>query len=609
MMPDSDGSHKLQHHSNAALRDAFQRLWSASDGTARRFTAAATVFMLSASVATALSPLLLKALVDAMDTGRDNYPGIVPIVLVLAYTLAHYLARSLAELRATALGRAEQRIHRQLSDECFRHIMSLSLRFHLERETGALAQTLSNGLLGYRVVLLHLVNSVLPIMVEAASMGVVLIILGHSGFLTIIGLSVALYALVFRIGAVHIRGPARAASTAHVNSGAVFTDSLLNYETVKLFTGEARVRRRYLDALRNTEDHWTELYRRRMQNGLAVAGIFALSLGMSLYVAANAVAEGTMSVGDFVLVNAYVIQLVMPLERIGFAYRDIVQGISFIDKMAELFREEPEPCQVTGQTPVDPGPKELMFDHVSFGYDLDRPILRNVSFSVPPGGTLAVVGASGSGKSSLIRLLLRLVEPGKGKICLGGLDLSDIPLADLRKSIAVVPQDPIMFNDSIAFNIAFARPGCSQNEIVAAAKIANIHDFILGLPDGYSTTVGERGVRLSGGERQRLAIARAVIRKPDIYIFDEATSALDSTTEHKVLRQFFDATKNATAVIMAHRLSTIVQANEIIVLDEGRITERGTHEDLLQLAGAYSVMWRGQRWLPFCKSVAETAER
>lgn len=595
MMPSVDGSHGLQRHPQAKLREALRRLWSTSDGMAKRFTAAAVVFMFGASVATALSPLLLKALVDALDTVHNDDMSIASILLVIAYALGHYLARSLAELRATVFGLAEQRIHRQLSDECFRHIMSLPLRFHLERETGALGRTLSNGLLGYRVILLHFVNSVLPVMVEAASMGVVLVFLGHSGFLAIIGLSVVLYALAFFIGAARIRGPARDASTAHVDAGAVFTDSLLNYETVKLFTGEAKVRERFLDALRNTESCWRDVYSQKMRNGLAVAAIFALSLGMSLYVAAAAVAKGTMSIGDFVLVNAYVIQLVMPLERVGFAFRDIIQGIAFIDKLAELFREKPEPYQNTRSSPADSEPKALMFDHVSFAYDLDCPILRDVSFSVPPGGTLAIVGASGSGKSSLIRLLLRLVEPSNGNIRLGGTNLSDIPLADLRKTMAVVPQDPVMFNDSIAFNIAFARPECNQDEIVAAAKIANIHDFILRLPDGYGTTVGERGVRLSGGERQRLAIARAVIRKPSMYIFDEATSALDSTTEHKILRQFYDAKQNATAIIMAHRLSTVVHANEIIVLDEGRTTERGTHENLLQAGGSYAAMWLGQQ--------------
>ncbi|WP_197493268.1 ATP-binding cassette domain-containing protein [Woeseia oceani] len=553
------------------------------------------IFMLGGSITTALSPVLLKTLVDALSKPHGDYIGVAPIVLVFAYALAHYLARSFTELRAAALGRAEQRIHRLLSDECFRHILSLPLRFHLRRQTGALDRILSNGLIGYRVILLHLINSVLPIMVEAAGMGVVLVFLGHSGFLVIFCVSVMLYALAFRIGAVRIRGPAGAASSSYVNAGAVFTDSLLNYETIKMFNGEARVRGRFRDALRDTEGCWAEVYKQKMRNGLTVAAIFTLSLGMSLSVGTIAVVNGTMSIGDFVLVNAYAIQLVMPLERIGFAFRDIAQGIAFVGKLAELFQEEPEPYGITKNTASGSGPKALVFDHVSFGYDPDRPILRDVSFHVPPGGTLAVVGTSGSGKSSLIRLLLRLVEPNNGRIFLGGTDLTDIPLAYLRKDIAVVPQEPVMFNDSIAFNIAFARAECDHDDIVAAAKIANIHDFILGLPDGYQTKVGERGVRLSGGEKQRLAIARAVISKAGIYVFDEATSALDSNTRREVLGSLVDATENATTIIIAHRLSVVTRADEIVVLEEGRIVEQGTHDILLQSGGSYSLLWWGQQ--------------
>lgn len=577
------------------LRGVLQKIWSISDGAARKLVAAALVFMLGSSIAAALSPLLLKVLVDTLDSERSHDIGVKPLYLVLAYALMHLLSRSLAELRGKALGTADQRVNRQLSDEYFRHIMSLPLLFHLKRRTGALGQTLTNGLIGYRIVMLHLVNSVLPILVELAGMGTVLVFLGHGVFLVIIGVSVLLYALAFWTGAVRVREPAQNASVAHINASAVFTDSLLNCETVKCFNGEAQMRRRFGTALKDLENCWKEIYERKMQNGFAVAVIFTLSLGSSVFVAVGAVKGGTMGIGDFVLVNAYVIQLVIPIERIGFAFRDIAQGVSFIEKMTELAREQPEPRGPVNRTTVPAGGSELEFKNVSFGYKNGRDVLRDVCFVVPPGHTLGVVGTSGSGKSSLIRLLLRLLKPDSGQIYLGGIDLFDIPIAKLRSSIAVVPQDPVLFDESIAFNISFARPDSSPGGIVAAARIAGIHDFILRLPEGYGTRVGERGIRLSGGEKQRLAIARALVRNPDIYIFDEATSALDSTTERQVLGQVFDSIKNVTTIIMAHRLSTVVHADEIVVFDEGEIIERGTHERLLQSRGLYAAMWLNQQ--------------
>ena len=491
-------------------------------------------------------------------------------------------------------GRADQRVQIRLSNKLFQHVMSLPLRFHLDRKTGALHQTLANGLMGYRVVQHHLVNSILPVLIELATMGTILVVLGHTAFLLIIGVSVLSYAVAFWVGATLVRTPARDASTAQIDAGAVFTDSILNYETVKSSNAEPQVRERYMAALRITEKRWAELFTRKMQNGIVVATIFVLSLGVSVYVAASEVQQGRMSVGEFVLVNAYVIQLTMPLELIGFAFRDIVQAVAFIEKMANLLRAKPELDRAAHRAPISVGCGELVFDRVSFAYDADRCILRNVSFFVPPGNTLAIVGSSGSGKSSLIRLLLRMVDPTKGQISLGGVPLPNFPVSALRDAIAVVPQDTALFNDSIAYNIAFGKHGSTDEEVVAAAKAADIHDFILRLPDGYDTTVGERGVKLSGGEKQRIAIARAAIKKPGIFVFDEATASLDSRTERTILENFLQVTAGTTAIVIAHRLSTVVHADEIVVLDKGSVVEQGSHDTLVEHGGVYSAMWNAQ---------------
>jgi ATP-binding cassette subfamily B protein len=567
-------------------------MWRVSDGLAKRLIVGALLLMLGSSIVSALSPLLLKVLVDALE--HDFTLGVGPAYLVLSYAGANWFSRSLGETRAMFYGRADQRVQIQMSNDVFWHVMSLPLRFHLDRKTGALHQTLANGLMGYRIVQHHLVNSILPVVIEVVTMGSVLVALGHAVFLVIIGISMLSYTAAFWIGAKSVSEPARDASIAQIDAGAVFTDSILNYETVKIFNAESRVRSRFIGALRKTEGRWSELYKRKMVTGIAVVTIFALTLGLSVYVAADAVMQGSMSIGEFVLVGAYVVQLTRPLEMIGFAFRDIVQGVAFIEKMAELLRAKPEADLANDHIPFSGHGRELVFENISFGYDADRHILQNVSFVVPPGKTLAIVGASGSGKSSLIRLLLRLVDPTDGKIYLGGVPLRSMPISVLRNAIAVVPQDIAMFNDSIAYNIALGRQGSTDEEVVAAAKVADIHEFILGLPDRYDTKVGERGVKLSGGEKQRIAIARAAIKGPEIFVFDEATSSLDSRSEQAIFRSFVDIAAKTTTIIIAHRLSTVVHADEIVVLDAGSVIERGVHDRLIQQGGVYAAMWRAQ---------------
>jgi ATP-binding cassette subfamily B protein len=326
-----------------------------------------------------------------------------------------------------------------------------------------------------------------------------------------------------------------------------------------------------------------------------VATIFALSLGASLALAAREVARGTMSVGDFVLVNAYVLQIARPLELLGVAARSLSQGIAYLQRMLELFRERPEPSQISASpTPADAG-GELVFDELTFSYRPGRKILDAVSFRVPAGKTVAIVGASGSGKSSLVRLLFRLYEPDAGRVLLDGGPIAAMPFEALRQAIAVVPQDTVLFNDTIGRNIAFGRPGCTAEEIERAARLAHLHELIASLPERYDTPVGERGLKLSGGEKQRVAIARAALKRPRIYVFDEATSSLDTRTEREILANLIDLSRLATTLIIAHRLSTVVHADEILVLHRGAIVERGAHAELLELEGAYAAMWRAQQ--------------
>jgi ATP-binding cassette subfamily B protein len=423
----------------------------------------------------------------------------------------------------------------------------------------------------------------------------VLLLLGQPVFFGIIGVSLLCYAISFSIGAVKLTKPARAVSAAHIDANALLTDSILNYETIKSFCAEPRMYQRMEDAFAQTEAHWVRFFSRKALNGMLVGTIFALSLGTSVYVATGKVQQGHMSLGEFVLVNTYMLQIVRPMEMLGFAFRDVAQGMAFIEKMIELFRQTPEPGFLADGRPLPPGPGELAFDHVSFSYNQERPILKDVSFRVPAGKTVALVGASGSGKSSLIRLLVRFWEPDSGRIVIDGLPISEASASSLREAIAVVPQDAVLFNDTIAHNIAVGRTGSSAEDVMQAARVAHIHDFIVARSDGYETLVGERGLKLSGGEKQRIAIARAALKKPRIFVFDEATSSLDSKTEQQILRNLGEVSQGTTTLVIAHRLSTIVDADEILVLENGKIVDHGTHQDLLRHPGIYRNMWVAQQ--------------
>ena len=589
-----DGS--ASRPSQPTWRFAFGLVRQESNIHLRMLIALALLLVLFSSSLAALSPLLLKFIVDHLTSpGVLSGVAVAIGILAVAYAGSNWLTRVLAELRLFVLGRVDQRLHRRLSLRLFKHVMALPLRFHLDRKTGALSQTLTNGLLGFSTIVQQLVVSILPVIIELSIMGTVLLTLGQPIFLGIIGATLLCYAFAFWLGVTKLLKPARAVSTAHIDANAVLTDSILNYETIKSFSAEPRIHERMEDNFAKTETKWAQFFTQRALNGVLIGTIFSVSLGTSVFLASNAVQQGRMSLGDFVLVNAYMLQVFRPMEALGYAFRDIAQGMAFIEKMNYLFQQEQEPSVRSGSDILPPGPGELVFDDVSLSYHPNRAVLEGVCFRVPAGRTVAIVGASGAGKSSLIRLLVRFWEPDNGNILLDGVPITNVSAASVRDVIAVVPQDTVLFNDTIAYNIAIGRAGSSMADIMDAARLASIHSFIVSQPDGYQTRVGERGLKLSGGEKQRIAIARAALKKPRVFVFDEATSSLDTKTEQLILQNLARVSTGTTTLVIAHRLSTIVDADEILVLDKGKIVERGTHKNLLEDRGAYHGMWIAQR--------------
>jgi ABC-type transport system involved in Fe-S cluster assembly fused permease/ATPase subunit len=575
-----------------SLREALQLFWRAADRYARRRLILAFALVVLGALLTAATPVALKLVIDALGNA-DSRTTLPPLVLVVLFVGSQYLWRCTTEMRMLVHAYAEQRVHRRIGRQLFEHLIRLPLQFHLERKVGTVGETAEQGLRGYQLLLTHVVYTILPVLVELSFVAAVLLHFRQPIYLGVIALSSVAYAIVFRRAAQTGRDTSEVASRAHIAAHGVLTDTLLNQETVKYFDAERFVCHRYDESLSAVENAWRSFFTRRVTNGLMVASIFAISLGFSLVHAAHEVALGTMTIGDFVLVNAYIARLVQPLEMLGYAVRDVAQSTAFLDSMLTLFREAKEESERTAsQNSVTRG--ELVFQNVSFAYRPERPVLKGVSFVVPAGKTVAVVGVSGSGKSSLIRLLFRLYATDAGSILLDGRPTSLMPLSELRRAIAVVPQDTVLFHDTIGHNIGFGRLDATQDEIEAAARLANLHDFIVGLPEGYDTLVGERGLKLSGGERQRVAIARAALKRPLLYVFDEATSSLDTRTEREILRNLMDLSSHSTTLVIAHRLSTVVHADEIIVLDQGVIVERGTHRDLVARRGHYAALWEAQ---------------
>lgn len=558
---------------------------------------AALVFVLCAKLANVGVPLLLKRIVDAMAPapGAAAALVVVPVALLAAYGLLRLSTSVFTELRELVFAKATQGAARRIALETFEHLHALSLRFHLERQTGGMTRDIERGVRGIESLISFTLFNIGATLLEVF---LVLAVLGGKfdpvfAWITLAALGCyILFTVLLTEWRTRFRREANAFdSAAHTKA----VDSLLNYETVKYFNNEGFEVRRYDESLER-------LRRARLKSqtslSLLNAGqqlIIATGLVAMLWRAAQGVADGRMTLGDLVMVNAFMIQLYIPLNFLGVIYREIKQSLTDLDKMFTLM-DRPQEVQDAPQAPPLRlnGAPEVRFEAVHFAYEPARPILHGVDFTIPAGRTVAVVGPSGSGKSTLARLMFRFYDVQQGRITVDGQDIRGVAQESLRRSVGAVPQDTVLFNESIGYNIAYGRPGASQQEIEAAARAARIHDFVAALPAGYATQVGERGLKLSGGEKQRVAIARTLLKNPPILVFDEATSALDTANERAIQSELRSAAEGKTVLVIAHRLSTVVDAHEILVMDTGRIVERGTHAQLLALEGRYADMWRQQ---------------
>lgn len=543
-----------------------------------------------AKVANIGVPLVLKQIVDYLDANRDVMV-VLPVTLLLAYGALKLGNVLFSELRDLLFVRVRYRAMRRLTLRTLAHLHNLSLRFHLERKTGAISRDLERGARSLSTLLNYLAFSILPVMVEFMLAAALLLGRYPMVFTLIIFGSVAVY-VGFTLAITNWRMEHRhAMNRFESQAGSEALDSLINYETVKYFGNEDWELRRCDTTLASWENSAVLSQTSMSALNFGQGAIIAVGVTLILFVAAAQVAAGQMTLGDLVLVNALLLQLFIPLNFLGIVYRQIRYALADMDDLVRLLERTPEirDAPTAAELVVKQG--ELRFERVSFGYQPDRKILFDLSLKVPPGRKLAVVGASGAGKSTLARLLFRFYDVNGGRILIDGQDIRDVTQASLRAAIGIVPQDTVLFNDTLYHNLAYARPEASREEIAAAARMAQLHDFIAALPAGYDTLVGERGLKLSGGEKQRVAIARAILKRPRILIFDEATSALDSQSEQAILQALRAVAADHTTLVIAHRLSTIVDADQILVLDHGRAREQGTHRELLQRNGLYAQMW------------------
>ena len=616
----------------ATLQRLFPYLWEY-----KWRAGAALAFMLGAKLANVGVPLLLKNLVDTMSFKPGDVQAVlvVPVALLLAYGLLRLSTTLFTELRELVFAKATEGAARRISLEVFRHLHALSLRFHLERQTGGMTRDIERGTRGVHSLISYSLYSIIPTLIEVALVLGLLAVKFDVWFAGITLIALVFY-IAFTVTVTNWRTQFRKAmneldSSAHSRA----IDSLLNYETVKYFNNEEFEAARYDENLKRYRE---AAIKSQCTLSLLNAGqqlIIALGLVAMLWRATQGVAEGRMTLGDLVMVNAFMIQLYIPLGFLGVIYREIKQSLTDLEKMFTLMEKEREIADAPGALPLVFGALEaggqggalngavngalsgglngglndgqggggvngplnaaVCFENVSFAYDPSRPILHNVSFEIPAGKTVAVVGSSGAGKSTLARLLYRFYDVQQGRITIAGQDIKQVTQASVRQAIGIVPQDTVLFNDTVEYNIAYGKPGATHAEVEEAARAARIHDFIASTPLGYQTRVGERGLKLSGGEKQRVAIARTLLKNPPVVIFDEATSALDSANERAIQSELRTAAQNKTTLVIAHRLSTVVDAHEILVMDGGRIVERGHHAELLAANGRYAEMWALQQ--------------
>ena len=539
-------------------------------------------------------PVLYKMAVDAIS---DNAASIVivPVGILVAYGLARVMALAFGEFRDAIFAKVAQRAIREAGLKTFRHLHKLALRFHLDRQTGGLSRAVERGTKGIDFLLNFMLFNVLPTLLEILLVCAIMWGLFNFWFALVTFITVGTY-IYWTVAVTDWRLKYRRTMNkmdGEANTKAI--DSLLNYETVKYFGNEEHESRRFDQALRSYE---TAAVKSKVSLSLLNVGQGAvISAGMTILMimAGFGVQDGTMTLGDFVLVNSYLIQLFLPLNFLGFVYREIKQSLTDMDEMFGLLERETEIDDKSDAPELSITGGEVIFENVSFYYEADRLILNDVSLAVKPGQTVAIVGPSGAGKSTISRLLYRFYDVTGGRILIDGQDIRDVTQDSVRSAIGIVPQDTVLFNDTIYYNIAYGRPTASPSEIEDAARLASIHDFVNDLSEGYNTRVGERGLKLSGGEKQRVAIARTILKGPEILIFDEATSALDTHTEKEIQQSLRDVAEERTALVIAHRLSTVIDADEIIVLENGSVVERGTHAELLAQKGTYKAMWARQQ--------------
>ncbi len=592
-----------------ALAALAPELWPANAPELRLRVVWSLIFLGLAKAATVGVPVILKFAVDALvgpGAGTKTAPAVaVPVALLIAYGAARITALVFRELQGAVFTKVAERAIRNAGLRTFRHLHGLALRFHLDRQTGGLSRAIDRGTKGIEYLLRMVLFSIVPTVIEIIMVLALLFGFFDAGFALVTAATIAAYAvwtLIVTEWRIAIRRDMNQ-SDQDANTKAI--DSLLNYETVKYFGNEEHEAERFDSALRAYE---AAAVKNKTTLSMLNAGqgiIIAIGVTVIMIMAGYGVQDGTMTIGDFVLVNTYLLQLYLPLNFLGSSYREIKHSLTDMEQMFSLLDERPEVKDKDNAFELTITGGAVAFEDVSFNYDPRRPVLEGISFSVPAGRSIAIVGPSGAGKSTISRLLFRFYDPTAGRITIDGRDIRDVTQSSLRAAIGMVPQDTVLFNDTIRYNIGYGRPGAPQAEIDNAARLARIHDFILSLPDGYDSLVGERGLKLSGGEKQRVAIARTLLKGPRIFLFDEATSSLDTNTEKDIQANLKEVSAGRTTIMIAHRLSTVIDADEIVVIDAGRIVEHGAHAALLAKGGVYAALWNRQQETEQAWEIAE----